>query len=105
MESPPKARSPDTISYSTAPKLKISERSSSGLPCACSGAMYAAVPITVPSMVSVRSELGESAKLSQTKIEQFHHPLCRNQDIGGFQVTVQNSPPVRLFESTCNLKR
>jgi hypothetical protein len=34
---PPKARSPDTISYRTAPKLKMSDRASRRHPCACSG--------------------------------------------------------------------
>ena len=34
-----KARRPLSISYSTAPKLKTSERASSGLPWACSGDM------------------------------------------------------------------
>ena len=42
---------PVTISYSTEPKLKMSDRASSGRPSACSGDMYATVPSTVPSSV------------------------------------------------------
>ncbi len=38
-ELPLNGRLPDSISYSTAPKLNTSERSSSGLPWACSGDM------------------------------------------------------------------
>src|SRR5215210_2600409 len=37
---PGNARVPVTISYRTAPKLKISDLASSGLPSACSGDMY-----------------------------------------------------------------
>ena len=38
-DSPAKARSPESSSYSTAPRLKMSDRSSTGLPTACSGDM------------------------------------------------------------------
>lgn len=38
-ESPLKARRPETISYSTAPKLNRSERASASLPRTCSGDM------------------------------------------------------------------
>jgi hypothetical protein len=39
---------PDSISYSTAPAAKMSERASARCPCACSGDMYPAVPISRP---------------------------------------------------------
>jgi hypothetical protein len=48
---PWKARRPVSISYITAPSEKMSERASTGLPCACSGDMYAAVPTMTPSSV------------------------------------------------------
>ncbi len=38
-ESPANARVPEIISYSTAPKLNMSDRSSSAFPSACSGDM------------------------------------------------------------------
>ena len=46
------ARRPLSISYSTTPKEKMSERASTASPLACSGDMYAAVPRTVPASVS-----------------------------------------------------
>ena len=52
IESPPNARVPVNISYSTAPVEKMSERASTGLPSACSGDIYAAVPRTVPAAVA-----------------------------------------------------
>src|SRR5687767_14211777 len=53
VESPVKARVPASSSYSTAPKLNTSDRASSGLAAACSGDMYAGVPITSPPTVLV----------------------------------------------------
>ena len=47
--SPSNARFPISISYSTAPKAKMSVRASAGLPCNCSGAMYWSVPVMAPS--------------------------------------------------------
>src|SRR5256885_5882416 len=54
--SPPvNAALPLNISYNSAPKEKISERRSVDLPTACSGDMYAAVPMIIPARVC-RSE-------------------------------------------------
>jgi hypothetical protein len=58
---PANARVPDSISYKTAPKLKMSDRASRALPSACSGDMYAAVPTTAPSIVRVRSSASPSS--------------------------------------------
>ncbi len=55
VDGPSNARRPASSSYSTAPKLKTSDRTSIGCPCACSGDIYAAVPTTVPSSVRVVS--------------------------------------------------
>ena len=50
--SPPlNARVPVSISKSTQPNAQISARLSTGLPRACSGAMYAAVPRIIPARV------------------------------------------------------
>jgi hypothetical protein len=49
---PSNARLPVTISYSTAPSAKMSQRASASLPSSCSGAMYWKVPTTMPAMVS-----------------------------------------------------
>ena len=51
-ESPPNARLPESISYSTAPKAKMSVRKSAASPRTCSGDMYPAVPSTVPGIVA-----------------------------------------------------
>src|SRR6266481_4919970 len=59
MESPTKARVPVIISYSIAPKLKMSVRASTFFPSACSGDMYETVPTTMPSSV-----FGASASVS-----------------------------------------
>ena len=46
---PLKARSPVAISWSSAPKAKMSARASGSLPSSCSGAMYWNVPMRLPS--------------------------------------------------------
>ena len=54
---PANARRPVTISYRTAPKLKMSLRASTFPPVACSGDMYPAVPVTTPGRVSTPEPL------------------------------------------------
>src|ERR1700722_911310 len=51
---PANAGWPVAISYNTAPKLKRSVRASSSSPRACSGDIYAIVPIADPGLVSSR---------------------------------------------------
>ena len=58
---PANARLPVSISYSTAPKEKISLRRSTGRPTACSGDMYAAVPRITPVRVWPSVSVGELA--------------------------------------------
>ena len=53
VDAPGNARRPVTISYSTAPREKMSVRESRASPQACSGDMYAIVPITWPLSVSI----------------------------------------------------
>ncbi len=47
-DSPAKTVRPLSISASTTPNAQMSARRSTGLPLACSGDMYAAVPSTTP---------------------------------------------------------
>ena len=58
---PTNALLPASISYSTAPKEKISLRRSTGRPTACSGDMYAAVPRIMPARVCPMVMVGEFA--------------------------------------------
>ena len=55
----PNARSPVSISKTTAPKAQMSARLSTGLPRACSGLMYAAVPRIIPASVDRAVSVGE----------------------------------------------
>jgi hypothetical protein len=52
MSSPSNARVPASISYRTQPNAQISARLSTDFPRACSGAIYAAVPSSMPIPVS-----------------------------------------------------
>jgi hypothetical protein len=61
--SPANAGSPASISYSTAPKAQMSARRSTGFPLACSGDMYAAVPMITPSAVIAGDvKVGDAAR-------------------------------------------
>ena len=101
---PANARVPDSISYRTAPKLKMSDRASSGLPSACSGDMYAAVPTTVPS--TRPSDVGIGIQqLGQAEVEQLRRSLRRDHHIGGFQIAMQDAARVRFFERRGDLNR
>src|SRR6266705_551880 len=63
------ARFPVSISYSTAPKLKMSERWSVCLPRTCSGDIYPTVP-----------------KITQAEIEYLHPPVLGEKEVLRFQV-------------------
>ena len=58
-DSPRNAIWPVSISYSTHPNAQMSARRSTGLPFACSGDMYAAVPSRTPACVAIRLIVGE----------------------------------------------
>ena len=60
--SPLKSFRPESVSWSTTPNAQISARRSTGLPRACSGLMYAAVPMTVPTAVPL-VRVGECEEL------------------------------------------
>ena len=51
--SPANAGRPASISYRITPSAKMSQRSSTGLPSICSGAMYCSVPAIAPAPISV----------------------------------------------------
>ena len=55
--SPSNGRFPVSISNSTQPKAQMSLRLSAGLPFACSGDMYAAVPINIPTPVIIAGDV------------------------------------------------
>ncbi len=74
---PANARRPVTISYSTAPKLKMSLRASTFPPVACSGDMYPAVPATTPGWLSASGALAvvsESPGSSVSSATRFARP-------------------------------
>ncbi len=50
---------PVSISTSTTPNAQMSARRSTGLPLACSGDMYAAVPRMTPCIVATALSVGE----------------------------------------------
>jgi len=52
------------ISYSTTPNAQMSARLSTGLPRACSGDMYAAVPRMTPACVAAMLTVGEASELA-----------------------------------------
>jgi len=64
MVSASKRRSPVSNSHSITPKDQISARRSTGLPAACSGDMYPAVPMITPASVTPMVRVGEFARLS-----------------------------------------
>ena len=113
--SPSKQRLPVSISYSTAPNAQMSVRLSTGLPRACSGDMYAAVPITTPACVAaagdrrrrrhVRRGAVERESLREPEVEDFDLPVRRDLDVGGLQVAMHDPLLVRRLERVGNLVR
>ena len=59
MSSPVNGRVPVSISKSTTPNAHTSTRWSTTLPLACSGAMYAAVPMITPICVAAAVRVGD----------------------------------------------
>jgi hypothetical protein len=64
---PVNARFPVAISYSTAPRAKMSERASASFPSTCSGDMYWNVPTTMP--CAVRGCCAEGPDIVMVKLE------------------------------------
>ena len=104
--SPLKARRPVSISYSTAPNAQMSARLSTGFPRACSGDIYAAVPmitpICVPAAVNVGDWFGSPPGtvecLGQAKVQHLHGPVRPQLDVGRLQIPVDDALFVRGFQ-------
>ena len=88
-----------SISYSTQPNAQMSARLSTGLPRACSGLMYAAVPRICPTPVIIASVViagdwdnptapgaaGASANFARPKSSTFTVPSGRTLMLAGFR--------------------
>ncbi len=96
MVSPSKARFPVSISKSTHPNAQVSARLSTGLPRACSGDMYAAVPSMTPGCVACGNRAadivallldadGGSSALAKPKSRTFTTPSGRSLMLAGFR--------------------
>ena len=116
--SPPKALLPVSISYSTQPKAQTSVRLSTGLPRACSGHMYAAVPRTTPGRRGSRRERRglrrgrpgaafeiPSRRSSRDRSRGAYPPVGRDLDVGRFEVAVDDPLLVRRFQRLGDLLR
>ena len=112
LASPSKALRPVSISYSTAPKAKMSVRASASLPSSCSGAMYCSVPRIVPCASGAAGNVGRGlaahdgllAQLGQAEVQQLR-PRLREHDVAGLQVAVDDAGAVRGGERIGDLDR
>ncbi len=100
----------ETHSKSTKPKLKISERWSTGSPRICSGDIYAAVPITDPADVCVAVRVSECAPAAagcglfrQTEIEDLGASIARQHDVFRLQIAMHDAGRVRRREGRGDL--
>ena len=101
-----------SISYSTQPNDQISVRLSIGLPRACSGLMYAAVPRITPSRVPPTVTVGDCERsgadpspsdFREAEVEHLHHAFWRDLDVGGLQIPVNDPFFVRRVQRVRNL--
>ena len=83
-ESRAKSRRPAQSSQSTTPSEKTSARASTRSPRACSGAMYATLPFSVPG--SVRPARSDRAR--DAEVGELHLALERDEDVVGGDVAV-----------------
>jgi hypothetical protein len=109
-----KAPRPVSISKSTQPKAQMSVRLSGDCPRACSGLMYAAVPMMMPGCVAVASAVGASVKpeslsagwsFASPKSEHLQEARGRDLDVRRLQVTMNDALFVRGIERIDNLTR
>ena len=120
--SPENGCRPVSISYSTQPNEKMSLRLSTGLPRACSGLMYPAVPKMTPDIVglcprgpqagrrigllSIRCNgRGLFHRAGQAEVEYLDRAIGTNNDVGRLEVAVNNSVFMGGFECLGNLAR
>ena len=90
---PVKARLPAAISYSTAPRAKMSERVSASLPSNCSGDMYWNVP---------SRWLAGWRGLRQSKVHQLGARLGEH-DVARFQIAVDYPALVSFLQALADL--
>jgi len=96
---PAKGCRPLSISYNTAPKLKMSERRSGRLPLSCSG------------KCTRRAGHFASCRINAPRNAEVHHldavviTALRQQNVFRFDVAVNESLGVRLSQSESNLAR
>ena len=95
----------------------MSARVSTALPRACSGDMYAGVPRIIPACVLAGAAIVGDCEtfgdvvpvgcpcLRQPEVQNLHHAVGPQLDVGGFQVTVNHSLLVRRFERLRDLFR
>ena len=92
--SPVNGRAPVSISNSTTPNAQISLRLSTGLPAACSGDIYAAVPMITPICVAAAVNVGDcegspcgvvSSAFAKPKSKTFTVPSSRTLMFAGFK--------------------
>ena len=116
--SPSNARRPVSISKSTHPNAQMSARLSTGLPRACSGLMYAAVPRMSPSLRHRRrrdrrrhargsaTAAGDaSIAFASPKSSTFTVPSGADLDVRRLQIAMDDALLVRGFERFGDLLR
>src|SRR5208337_2955815 len=110
----PKAEEPVNISKSTHPKAQMSVRLSIGLPRACSGLMYAAVPSITPAIVAPtmvgglrRIRTGHFGRkvFGKTEVEHLDRAVGRDLDVGGFEIAMDDPRPVGGVQGVGDLLR
>ena len=91
-------------------------RASSGSPRACSGDMYATVPMAVPGLVRCFSSIAVGRAVSpgaaeaglrvlgETEVEDLRLPAFRDEDVRGLDVAVHDPPRVRRLERVGDLR-
>ena len=98
--SPSKTLLPVSISKSTTPNAQTSARLSAVFPRACSGDIYAAVPMITPIWVAAAVSVGHCEgspvglgfeRLCEPEVQDLHGPVLAHLDVGGLQVTVNDS--------------
>ena len=96
----------------------MSVRLSTGLPRACSGLMYAAVPRIIPAAVARAVSVGECVTpaeapdgrvpledLREAEVEELDSPVGRDLDVRGLEVAVDDPLLVRRFQGLGDLPR
>ena len=104
----PNARRPDSISYSTAPKLKTSERASSGLPSRLLRRHVGRRAETVPCRVRVRVGVGVDAVWPGRSRGAWPLPSRVTRIFAGFQIAMQDAVArarLRARSAICSASR